>query len=101
MYPGNSVEHVHPQHEENDKALARKYLDSFGNLALLSPGENSSYSNQSVLKKRADFLTKPGYDSLKLAHIFHSINDPDDWNETAIKDHQKTMLELIEAHYID
>jgi len=25
---------------------------------LLSPGENSSYSNQAVLKKKADFIAK-------------------------------------------
>lgn len=47
----NSVEHVHPQNEELDRSLADDLLHGFGNLVLLSPGENSSYSNQAVLKK--------------------------------------------------
>ncbi len=95
----NSVEHVHPQNEEFDNKLDNAYLHCFGNLALLSPGENSAYSNQSVSKKRADFIDKPGYDSLKLAHIFHSIKASDDWNKDAIEEHQNQMLDLIQAHY--
>ncbi len=62
----NSVEHVHPQNEEHKSALVHEALNAFGNLVLLSPGENSSYSNQTVLKKMADFESKPRYDSLKL-----------------------------------
>lgn len=95
----NSVEHVHPQHEENRSKLDKQWLDSFGNLALLSPGENSSYSNQTVGKKKADFKDKRNYDSLKLAHIFHKVNDTDDWNIQAIKDHRDAMLNLMAAHY--
>ena len=95
----NSVEHVHPQNEEYNRSLKKKVLDSFGNLVLLSPGENSSYSNQAVLKKRVDFKSKPTYDSLKLAHIFHSISDANDWNTASIQSHQEAMLNLIKAHY--
>ena len=95
----NSVEHVHPQNEEHSNSLEHQYLDSFGNLALLSPGENSSYSNQTVLKKQADFRSKPIYDSLKLAHIFHSITHPDDWHKETIQNHQNDMLDLLKKHY--
>lgn len=54
--------------------LGQNVRDSFGNLALLSPGVNSSYSNQDSEKKRVDFDRKPNYDALKLAHIFHLIS---------------------------
>jgi hypothetical protein len=49
----NSVEHVYPQQEEYQRYLDKEILDSFGNLVLLSPGENSAYSNQAVGKKKS------------------------------------------------
>lgn len=94
----NSVEHVHPQNEEFGRRLERQQLDSFGNLVLLSPGENSSYSNQSVGKKQADFKEKPRYDSLKLAHMFNA-KKARDWDGPAIEQHQQEMLALIAEHY--
>nr|WP_298058600.1 DUF262 domain-containing protein [uncultured Halomonas sp.] len=96
----NSVEHVHPQNEEHKNALAKSSLDSFGNLVLLSPGENSSYSNQTVLKKKADFQSKPRYDSLKLKEIFELHTDVgNQWAEAELATHQKRMLEVLRMHY--
>lgn len=95
----NSVEHVHPQNEEFRRTLPDELLHGFGNLVLLSPGENSSYSNLAVLKKQAAFRAKPKYDSLKLAHIFHVLGKGDNWGQEQIDKHAKAMLLLIEAHY--
>lgn len=95
----NSVEHVHPQNEEFGSTLSDHLLHGFGNLVLLSPGENSSYSNLAVIKKQAAFRAKPKYDSLKLAHMFHVLGNGDDWGSTQIGDHVDEMLGLIEAHY--
>lgn len=95
----NSVEHVHPQNEEFDRSLADDLLHGFGNLVLLSPGENSSYSNQAVLKKQAAFLAKPKHDSVKLAHMFHVLGNGKQWGKSQIDAHCETMLALIEAHY--
>lgn len=50
--------------------LVRDHIDSFGNLALLSYGENSSYSKQRVGEKREDFKGKLRSDSLKLSTSF-------------------------------
>lgn len=94
----NSVEHVHPQREEFGVLLEKVHRDSFGNLVLLSPSENSSYSNQRVGKKREDFKGKPRYDSLKLAHIFSGRADKE-WDASAIEQHQMQMLTLIKEHY--
>ncbi|EWH08905.1 hypothetical protein DS2_15294 [Catenovulum agarivorans DS-2] len=94
----NSVEHVHPQHEEYDKRLEDSYLNAFGNLVLLSPGENSSYSNQTVGKKQEDFKAKPVYDSLKLKQIFE-LKQNGEWDKDMIKQHQKEMICLLEKHY--
>ncbi|WP_443691236.1 DUF262 domain-containing protein [Pseudomonas sp.] len=95
----NSVEHVHPQNEEFQNRLPDSYLHSFGNLVLLSPGENSSYSNLAVIKKQAAFRAKPKYDSLKLAHMFHLLGKGEVWGEVEIERHRRDMLELIAAHY--
>ncbi|OJS97974.1 DUF262 domain-containing protein [Marinobacter nauticus] len=96
----NSVEHVHPQKEEYQSALDGDYLDAFGNLVLLSPGENSSYSNQTVLKKKADFESKPRYDSLKLKAIFELHTEAGSkWTEAEIAAHQSHMLEVLWRHY--
>lgn len=97
----NSVEHVYPQHEEYHNMLERDFLDAFGNLVLLSPGENSSYSNQAVKKKLVDFEAKPQYDSLKLKAMFKLLKEQNEWQETQIRQHQKEMLSALAAHYGD
>lgn len=96
----NSIEHVFPQNEENKNNLDNlgdeiDWLNSFGNLALLSVGQNSSYSNQDVAKKRIDFNNKSTYDSLKLAKTYSNNS----WNSEQIKEHQGETIKLFENHY--
>jgi uncharacterized protein with ParB-like and HNH nuclease domain len=95
----NSVEHVYPQHEEHLNTLETDFLDAFGNLVLLSPGENSSYSNQAVKKKLVDFEAKSPFDSLKLKEMFSLLKDQGDWQSQQIVQHQKKMLALLAMHY--
>jgi hypothetical protein len=97
----NSVEHVHPQNEEYHHELEKSPLNAFGNLVLLSPGENSSYSNQTVAKKKADFDSKPRYDALKLKDIFETYTQSNgQWSAIEIDRHQQSMLKLLEIHYM-
>lgn len=102
----NSVEHVFPQNEkyktklDNDPKAANESLNSFGNLVLLSPGENSSYSNQALVNKSADFRSKPHFDSLKLREIFELYRERGEhWGKQEIGDHQTKMLEIYADHY--
>lgn len=95
----NSVEHVFPQHEEYQSSLSPETLNAFGNLVLLSPGENSSYSNQAVKKKKVDFEAKSPYESLKLKAIFSRMG-AGEWDEMAISEHQEEMVRVLEQHYI-
>lgn len=98
----NSVEHVHPQNEEYHHELENSPLNAFGNLVLLSPGENSSYSNQTVAKKKADFDSKPRYDALKLKDIFETYTQSNgQWSAIEIDKHQHSMLKLLEKHYME
>lgn len=96
----NSVEHVYPQNEEYGNKLAREYLDAFGNLVLLSPGQNSSYSNQKVEKKKVDFYSRKNYDSLKLKHMFELLIN-EEWTADKIMQHQVSMIKILSGHYKD
>ena len=100
----NSVEHVFPQNDEYGRKLETtqiddSLLDSFGNLVLLSVGQNSSYGNQSVGKKKIDFTNKLTYDSLKLYTIFSSFDDESEWNNSKIKSHRKAEMKILSDHY--
>ena len=97
----NSVEHVFPQNHEFGNKLTNTefdWLNSFGNLGLLSVGENSSYNNQDVRKKKVDFDNKQTYDSLKLAKIYSSPNI-NSWGTENIKQHQQEMISTLHHHY--
>ncbi|MDR1847640.1 MAG: DUF262 domain-containing HNH endonuclease family protein [Bacteroidales bacterium] len=94
----NSVEHVFPQnHEFGSKLIDEQHLNDFGNLALLNVSQNSSYSNQDVVKKKRDFESKPTFDSLKLALIYEK--DVSNYNESAIENHRNEMINKIKEHY--
>lgn len=96
----NSVEHVHAQNDENKRQLKRHILDSFGNLVLLSPGENSSYSNQDAAKKEIDFQRKPDFDALKLRTLFKDASDiKNGLTVCDIRRHRNKMLQLLSDHY--
>jgi hypothetical protein len=80
--------------------LPDEVLNAFGNLVLLSPSENSSYSNQAIAKKKADFDSKPRYDSLKLKALFATYMEMGQlWDATGIEQHQTDMLRLLQTHY--
>lgn len=96
----NSVEHVHAQNERYGMRLESQNLDSFGNLALLSPSENSSYGNLAVGQKKIDFEGKKRYDSLKLKAIFALYDQAGGaWGVKQIAEHQKQMITLLGNHY--
>lgn len=91
-----SVEHVSPQ-SRNAGEITQ--LDCFGNLALLSVGENSTYSDKDPVEKRGAFeasLSRGIIQSLKLADIFSSAGD---WSDTAMEKHETNMMDvLLSAH---
>lgn len=97
----NSVEHVHPQKERFGAVLQESYLHAFGNLVLLSPGQNSEYSNKPVTVKLAEFERKPSYDSLKLQYLFDTFkkSESKNLNKLVVKMHQDQMLNFLRVHY--
>ena len=97
----NSVEHVHPQNERYGSTLQESYLHAFGNLVLLSPGQNSEYSNKPVTVKMAEFERKPVYDSLKLKVLFDTFKNSGHKNlsKQVIQMHQQKMIDVLATHY--
>lgn len=96
----NSVEHIYPQNPENriqHPEIDKKYLDSFGNLVLLSVAQNSEYSNKSVNVKKSMFDEKTEtYDSLKSYYIFKSLTE---WNADTIESHKNEVIDKIVNYY--
>lgn len=91
----NSVEHILARQEEHGAALQnQELLDVFGNIALISKSENSSYSNQNFKKKQIDF-NKNQLSSLKLLDVYSYEN----WDSDKIKDHQEKMLKVLQNSF--
>lgn len=91
----NSVEHILARQEEYGAALQnQELLDVFGNIALISKSENSSYSNQNFNKKQIDF-NKNQLSSLKLLDVYSNEN----WGSDDIKNHQAKMLEVLKNSF--
>lgn len=96
----NSVEHIYPQNPENriqHPEIDKNFLDSFGNLVLLSVAQNSEYSNKSVTVKKSMFDEKSEtYDSLKSYYIFKSLLE---WNPDTIALHKREIINKILNYY--
>ncbi|WP_025565530.1 DUF262 domain-containing protein [Psychromonas sp. SP041] len=96
----NSVEHVSAQ-SQNTGVISTEKLDDFGNLALISVSENSSYSDKAPIAKREAFLAsyKKGLiQSLKLAHIFNRVSDDvSSWNDDAMNEHGRLMVDILKV----
>lgn len=89
----NSIEHIFPQSKRAE--LTEPVCDYFGNLVLLSVGQNSEYNAKAVTVKKAEFKDKDVYDSLKSYYIFQY----DTWNSDEIQQHQKEMISTLVNHY--
>jgi len=89
----NSVEHFFPQSPDQDQVGADpvpRLLQSFGNLALISVGANSKFSN-SLPRFKTGFavLTEQ---SPKLALMAQQTKDSGTWNDAAIEQHRAQMV---------
>ena len=93
-----SVEHVYPQHPEDNTEWGKEDLNNFGNLALISVRSNSGYNNQLPYKKKYDFQKRIldwGIESLKLFDIYSR----DEWNQKECKEHYEEMLNVLKVYH--
>ncbi|MEO7309296.1 MAG: DUF262 domain-containing HNH endonuclease family protein [Chitinophagaceae bacterium] len=94
-----SIEHIAPQQLQPDSIakVSEEYMDCFGNLAMISSGQNSSLQNASYEIKRAHvnaFIngSKSGtIESLKMLKIY----EHKDWNDFNVARHSDNMIEVL------
>ncbi|WP_290734058.1 MULTISPECIES: DUF262 domain-containing protein [unclassified Fibrobacter] len=92
----SSVEHYYPRHPIDDPDHTVSNVDNFGNLCLISGGDNSRLSNH-LPKAKKDFYSKPkdgqkaSIDSIKQRLMM----DYEEWNEDSINKHGALMKKIL------
>ncbi len=94
-----SIEHIAPQKPKSNSnvQVSDKLMDLFGNIAMISSGQNSSLQNESFEVKRAHveaFIngSKNGtIESLKMLKIYKF----DTWTEKNLKEHSTEMIKIL------
>jgi len=94
-----SLEHLHPQHQDNNEKWPIECVHSFGNLAMISQSFNSQQSDDPVTVKFAriaDQAHNHALQSLKLYRMYlDAKGNPDGWTIEKVKSHQQEMFELL------
>lgn len=94
-----SIEHIAPQNPKSESKVNvdRVFLHSFGNLAMISAGQNSSLQNESFEVKHAhvsSFVNGSiggSIESLKMLEIYKYNS----WGDETIKKHHNEMLDVL------
>lgn len=94
-----SIEHLHPQNEDNNDNWPWKDVNSFGNLAMISQGFNSQQSNLPIHVKFANIEVQIGnknLQSLKLYFMYLKAKGSDsEWTITAKNEHAREMMDIL------
>lgn len=94
----NSIEHFYPQHpdkKESGPTVSEDCLNLLGNLALVSVGANSKFSNGLPAAKAANFKTTIEKQSPKLHKMAEIARKPQGWGDDQIRDHHNAMIERL------
>lgn len=95
-----SIEHLHPQNQDNNNEWSYEDVNSFGNLAMISQSFNSQQSNLPVHVKFANLEVQIGnksLQSLKLYFMYLKAKGNDaEWTATAKNEHAEEMLKILE-----
>lgn len=103
----NSVEHFHPQNEEEqlEKWIEKTDINRFGNLALISDSFNSTQKHNPLALKFArvkDQIEKKEIQSIKLAIMYYTAKaDSKNWTPTLAMKHEQKMIDFLKATYSD
>jgi hypothetical protein len=94
-----SIEHIAPQTPKTESQVEFKegLHHKFGNLAMISAGQNSSLQNSSFEMKKAyvqAFISKSVGGSIQSLKML-SIYQYDTWNEENIKQHHNKMIDVL------
>ena len=101
-----SIEHIAPQHPIGGSAMEwnsenERYLHCFGNLAMISSGQNSLLLNKPYEEKQGHIKAFVSgsmagtVESLKMLKIYQI----EKWNVAQIQKHQTEMIEVLEKSF--
>ena len=94
-----SLEHLHPQHQDNNEEWPMECVHSFGNLAMISQSFNSQQSDDPVTVKFAriaDQAHNHALQSLKLYRMYlDAKGNPDGWTIEKMEAHKLQMFDIL------
>jgi Protein of unknown function (DUF1524) len=95
----NSIEHFYPQHPDEQQSgavVSARHLDLLGNLALVSVGANSKFSNSLPRSKAENFRTTIETQSPKLQEMARITRDRE-WGDAEVRSHHQAMIALLRS----
>ena len=99
-----SIEHLHPQHQENNEGWDDKDIHSFGNLAMISQSFNSQQSDDPVTVKFARIMDQAHNHALQSIKMYlmylEADKSPSGWNIDIKNKHQNNMYELLVKSFL-
>lgn len=100
-----SIEHLHPQHQENNDIWGDDDIHSFGNLAMISQSFNSQQSDDPVIVKFARIKDQAHNHTLQSIKMYLMYLDaeksPLGWKVDIKNKHQDKMYDLLKKSYPD
>ena len=100
-----SIEHLHPQHQENNDIWGDDDIHSFGNLAMISQSFNSQQSDDPVTVKFARIKDQAHNHTLQSINMYLMYLDaeksPLGWKVDIKNKHQDKMYDLLKKSYPD
>lgn len=100
-----SIEHLHPQHQENHDIWGDDDIHSFGNLAMISQSFNSQQSDDPVTVKFARIKDQAHNHTLQSIKMYLMYLDaeksPLGWKVDIKNKHQDKMYDLLKKSYPD
>ena len=100
-----SIEHLHPQHQENNDIWGDDDIHSFGNLAMISQSFNSQQSDDPVTVKFARIKDQAHNHTLQSIKMYLMYLDaeksPLGWKVDIKNKHQDKMYDILKKSYPD
>lgn len=95
----NSIEHFYPQHPDEQQAgsvVSPEHLNLLGNLALVSVGANSKFSNSLPRAKAENYRTTIEAQSAKL-QVMAQTTRTHGWGDQQVLQHHGAIIKLLMA----
>lgn len=96
----NSIEHFYPQHpheQQSGAKVSEDWLHRLGNLALVSVGANSKFSNSLPSAKALNFRNTIEEQSPKLREMAEITRNRQKWGEAEVEEHHNVMISRLRS----